>query len=152
MKKIPLSQGKFALVDDEDFEFLNQFKWHLNNSGYAKTNSSINKKPIHFLMHRLVFWALNGEILDHKNRDKLDNRKENLRVVSHKQNQINRGPHKNNKLQIKGVVQRGPKCFRAYSYTKDKKQITLGHYKTVKEAIYARIAFERQEYGDYCGV
>ena len=85
-KLIPLTQGKFAIVDAEDYDHLMQWKWHITN-GYAKTY--INSEPI--AMHRLLMQATKGQIVDHINRKKLDNTKKNLRLVSASQKCINQG-------------------------------------------------------------
>ncbi len=85
MKKIPLTQGKFALVDDEDFEYLNQWKWKFL-SGYAARKKG--KKTIY--MHRLVNNTLDNKSTDHINMNKSDNRKENLRSSTSSQNKFNR--------------------------------------------------------------
>lgn len=99
-KEIPLTQGQVALVDDEDYEWLNQRKWHANydkstNGFYAMTTlylgwsdgKSITK---HLSMHRLIMNASSGTDVDHINHNALDNRKINLRAVSRRQNSQNR--------------------------------------------------------------
>lgn len=91
MKKIPLSQGKFALVDDEDFEWLTKIKWYAvkqkDGTFYALGFLSGRKSAY---MHRLINNTPDGLHTDHINRDKLDNRRDNLRNASHSQNQYNR--------------------------------------------------------------
>jgi len=96
MKKIFLTKGEIALVDDEDFEWLNQWKW-LSMNGYAVRVIYPNGKKgggKNIQMHRLILglgsWSKNGDEVDHKNLKKFDNRKENLRIVSHGLNQRNR--------------------------------------------------------------
>jgi hypothetical protein len=85
-KMIPLTQGKFALVDDEDFEWLNQYKWRLRN-GYAGRDSSILLGPRrNILMHREVAGTPEGLFTDHANGNKLDNRRCNLRICNKSQN------------------------------------------------------------------
>lgn len=81
MKQISLTQGKFAIVDDEDFDFLSQFRWHYAE-GYA------SKAP-HIRMHRLLMNTPEGYLTDHINNNTLDNRRSNLRVVSPSQNSMN---------------------------------------------------------------
>jgi hypothetical protein len=89
---IELTQGKFALVDDEYFEFLSQWKWQCHN-GYAVRTVCVRKdgkrSSISIRMHRLVMNAANGEVIDHKNLNTLDNRKENLRVCTKAENNRN---------------------------------------------------------------
>lgn len=84
MKQIKV--GKlFALVDDHDFEWLNQFKWALDK-GYAY--GYVKEK--HVYMHSLILQTPKGMFSDHINRNRLDNRRENLRIVSHAENNKNR--------------------------------------------------------------
>ena len=73
MKYIKLTQNKFALVDDGNFEFLNQWKWYFNG-GYA-----VRGYPKRILMHRVILNSPNGMEIDHKNRNKLDNSKNHSR-------------------------------------------------------------------------
>lgn len=81
MKRIELTRGKFAIVDDSDFDELSKFKWHAmaHHSGiwYAKRSVSINNKRGAILMHRQIL--PDCKIVDHKNGDGLDNRRLNLR-------------------------------------------------------------------------
>ncbi|MEK6884406.1 MAG: HNH endonuclease [Nanoarchaeota archaeon] len=106
MKKIKLTQGKYALVDNEDFERLNQFKWCFNGR-YAVRSiyNPKNKKWEIWYMH----WSIIGKPpqkteTDHINCNGLDNRKENLRIVTQNENRMNRGKQKNNTSGFKGVA------------------------------------------------
>lgn len=79
MKEIPLTRGKVAIIDDDDFRRIKQSKWHYTNRGFAATRKRIgNKKHYIIYMHRLIIDAPPGIQVYHKNRNKLDNRKENL--------------------------------------------------------------------------
>jgi hypothetical protein len=101
MQKIKLTQGKFALVDDEDFEYLNQWKWYYSNnrkSGYAKRASD------KMYMHKLINNTPKGFETDHINHNELDNRQKNLRTVTNSQNQFNRIRQVNNTSGFKGVT------------------------------------------------
>lgn len=94
MSEIPLTKGKFAIVDDEDFEELSKYTWQCSTIGYAtrtKYKGLKNGKEVSdgFLMHRQIMGAKKGQIVDHINRNKLDNRKENLRFVTKAQNSWN---------------------------------------------------------------
>ena len=94
MKRIPLTQDKYALVDDEDFERINQYKWYANNEHgiwYAiRSIRKTNGKQTIQRMHRIIMDAPNGFETDHVNHDGLDNRKRNLRICTHAENQHNR--------------------------------------------------------------
>ena len=91
MKEIVLTQGQVALVDDEDFERLNQFKWCANRRGkifYAIRNSPTKngKKHIIYMHHEILGKSSNNRITDHINGVGTDNQKKNLRWVTYRQN------------------------------------------------------------------
>lgn len=132
-KKIKLTQGKYALVDNEDFQFLDQWKWFFDlRDGYARTNSG------KILMHRLINGTPKGFITDHINRNKLDNRKENLRTVDKSLNAFNTGLWKHNKSGFKGVSwDKLNQKWRA-SINKNGKAFNLGRYPSLKLALLAR--------------
>lgn len=103
MKMIQLTKSQWAKVDDEDFDFLSTFKWHVRfnrRNKYAITmmcNKSVS-------MHRLLLSAERGEVVDHINHDGLDNRRSNIRIVTGSMNQYNRLPNDNCASQFKGVI------------------------------------------------
>jgi hypothetical protein len=88
MKEIKLTQGKFALVDDEDFEFLNKNKWHVASRSVSRCKT-INKREVKQSMHRLIMNAPSDKEVDHINHNFLDNRKSNLRLCTRSQNMGN---------------------------------------------------------------
>lgn len=89
MAKIPLGGkrgiGKYTIVDDEDVIRVASIKWHLSDTGYAVNRS--NGKTTR--MHRVINNTPNGLYTDHKNHDRLDNRKSNLRTVTQAENMSN---------------------------------------------------------------
>jgi len=91
MREIPLTQGKVALVDDEDYEWLSQFKWYANSwktrTWYAVRHH--NRKLIG--MHRMILNPQNGEHSDHIDGNGLNNQRANLRLCDCAQNQHNSG-------------------------------------------------------------
>lgn len=99
MKKIELTRGKVALVDDCDFEFLKQFRWFYATNGYAVRN----EKDTQVYMHRVVKMTPRGKETDHINGNKLDNRRENLRECSGAENRWNKGAHRDSASGYKGV-------------------------------------------------
>lgn len=100
---ISLTQGKSCIVDDEDYAWLSQWKW-CYNSGYAKRGMRRDGKQIHFKMHRLIANTPKGLDTDHINRDKLDNRRCNLRVCGRPLNIMNRPKRRDNTSGFKGVT------------------------------------------------
>lgn len=99
MKRIPLRNRfkeiiAYALVDDEDFDWLNQSRWCLSSHGYAIRNVPTPERGIigrHIAMHRELLDLKFGDPRqgDHVNRDRLDNRRCNLRVATHAENMQN---------------------------------------------------------------
>lgn len=106
-KLIPLSghhgQGHSAIVDDSDYDPLNNYTWHLGNNGYIKTFIGGRKNLQCLLMHRLIMNPPDDHEVDHINGDKLDNRRENLRIVTRSQNARNLRRHKRFSSRFKGV-------------------------------------------------
>ena len=100
---IPLTQNKFAIVDDFNYEWLNQWKWYVNNRGYAFRQIKRGNNTKTIMMHRLIVDAKIGQLSDHINHNGLDNRNENLRICDRFQNQHNRKPNKNTSSKYKGV-------------------------------------------------
>lgn len=101
MKYIKLTRGFKAIVDDEDYEYLNQFKWCVNigkKTNYAVRYATINGRYTHILMHREIMNTPKGLDCDHVFHNGLDNRKyieingklvKNLRNCKHSQNMRN---------------------------------------------------------------
>lgn len=90
MKEIKLTRGKVAIVDDEDFEWLSKWKWHVTTSGYAVRAQTVGpNKEIKIYMHRAVVSAPAGQWIDHINRLRNDCRKENLRPCNRMQSSWN---------------------------------------------------------------
>ena len=148
MRKIKLTQGKYALVDNEDFEWLSQWKWVFNN-GYAVVSRYIgggskNAKRATIYMHRLINKTPSGFETDHINRNKLDNRKENLRIASKNLNSINRGLRKDNTSGYKGVgwEKRRKKWYASIMINQKSK--TLGCFNNIQDAIFIRQEAERK--------
>ena len=86
MKEIVLNKNHVSLVDDSDFDFLNTFTWYRSVHGYA--SSTVHGKAVY--MHRLIMQPPGRLQVDHINRDKLDNRRENLRLSTQAQNSRNK--------------------------------------------------------------
>jgi len=92
MKKIQLTQEKEAIVDDEDYEWLNSYKWFAHWDGYnfyACRNVKISgskQRQTKISMHRVIMNPGDNMEVDHINHNGLDNQKENLRIVTHRQN------------------------------------------------------------------
>lgn len=95
MKQITLTRGMFTMVDDADYDWLNQWKWHTAKHGkkfYASRRPTKRGKSIH--MHRLIMGIPRDPNIfaDHKDRDGLNNQRHNLRIANRSQNNSNRTP------------------------------------------------------------
>lgn len=105
MKYIQLTQEKFAMVDDEDYDYISRWEWFLISNGYAgrdgEQKDNVRQKQI--LMHRVIAAAPDGMEVDHINGNGTDNRKENLRVCTHQENIWNGRMRKDNTTGYKGV-------------------------------------------------
>lgn len=108
MKRLKLNNGMTVQVDGEDYEYLRQWKWGYSNSGYAyriltRSTDGLRSQRILY-MHRLLAKTPPDLQTDHVNRDKLDNRKSNLRVVTRSGNNHNRPLQSNNTSGYKGIT------------------------------------------------
>ncbi len=101
VKFIKLTQGKYAIVDEAKFEYLNQWRWqYAKQGGYAVRAGQYGVKQ----MHRILLNCRENEFTDHLDGDGTDNRMENLRICSKSTNGMNRGKQANNTSGYKGVV------------------------------------------------
>ena len=112
MKRIPLTQGKVALIDDVDYEFLNQWKWHYSQRYAARSQRIKNIKHL-ILMHREIAKrmgvGIKGRNIDHIDMNSVNNCQSNLRIATKSQNAANRNKPRNNKSGYKGVFWRPDK-------------------------------------------
>jgi len=149
VREIPLTQGKVALVDDEDYERVMQYKWSANkigNTWYAISEEPITHKTI--LMHRLILSIKPYELCDHINGNGLDNRRHNLRLASRSQNAMNQ------------IKTHGTSIYKGVSWVKrDKKwrvqimfnykNIYIGDFKDEREAAIAYDEKALELFGGY---
>jgi hypothetical protein len=101
MKRIPLTKGYEAIVDDEDYEYLMQWVWRAKCRA-GETIYAVGRRWA-LGMHRVIIGAGDGEEVDHINGNGLDNRKVNLRLCSRAENSRNRRKQKNNTSGFRGV-------------------------------------------------
>lgn len=157
MKEIKLTKGFTTLVDDEDFDELNRFKWFALTAGksvYAARNEMFFERPLRkrkiIKMHKYLL--PNKKFVDHKNGNSLDNRRHNLREVTKSQNGRNRRAVGASKYIGVALVHFG-KYERKWgaSIRIDGKKVTLGHHASEVEAAKAyNDAAVRFGVSDYC--
>jgi hypothetical protein len=102
-QSIPLGKAAVALVDDADYDHLKSIAWFVNKDRYAVGFVPTNSRFQLTYMHRLILNAQTGELVDHINGNTLDNRRENLRLVTSLQNHHNRGLSSLSTTGLKGV-------------------------------------------------
>lgn len=133
-KEIQLSQGKVALVDDEDYEELNQHKWCAMKdykTFYAMRSIQLDGHQHTLRMHNAI---MGTKGIDHKNNDGLDNRRDNLRKATASQNSHNKSKYSNNTSGYRGVYwDRRNKKWRAQIGVNGK-QRRLGYFSSALEA------------------
>jgi len=111
MKQIELTQGQYALVDDADYDWLSKYKWYARERCCSENfdairNSKVKNGKRHLIsMARQILGLKSGDKrqADHINHNTSDNRRENLRICTRQQNQMNRKPAKNKSSKFKGV-------------------------------------------------
>lgn len=109
MALIPLTKGKFAIVDEEDSEELNKYRWQAKWKRKYDTYYAVRKTPERkgksICMHRVILGLSpgDGKLSDHSNRNTLDNRRSNLRIATPVQNMWNRSIARTNTSGFKGV-------------------------------------------------
>ena len=146
MKEIKLTQGKVAMIDDEDFDLISQHRWHYvagYSCGYAATARPCGKGNLG--MHRFLVPCPLGHVVDHINGNSLDNRRCNLRVVTRAQNRQNSRKRVNASSQFKGVSWYKPKRqWHAMLTGQD-----LGFYDDEAEAARVYDAAAKKLYGEF---
>ncbi len=141
---IPLTQGYWTIVDEEDFLKLMEHKWCVSVYGYAVRKQKGEKRII--WMHRVINNTPQDLETDHINRNRLDNRKSNLRTCTTRENQLNKGISKRNTSGVNGVCwYKRDKRWVARVWVK-RKTIKLGYFHTLEEAKKARLQGEKQYY------
>lgn len=155
-RKIKLTQGKWAIVDDDDYVALMKNKWHASRFGglciYAQRMSICGAVRSPVRMHRQIMGAKAGTIVDHINHNGLDNRKENLRFCTPSQNMANRrGLQINSHSGTRGVtwfpVSRKWRARIGFMG----RSVHLGLYANKKDAIKAYAEANKKYFGEFGG-
>lgn len=152
MKLIDISTPKhpnaFTIVDDADFDWLSKWKWHKSDHGYVRRHQCIDGKKITIYMHVEILKPPPGMRGDHRFGNKLDNRRENLRICTHAENNRNRRPSAGRNLP-KGVDWKArERRFRA-QISVNGRQIHLGYFDAVSEAEAVYVAAVKKHHGEF---
>ena len=138
MRKIKLSQGKVALVDDCDFDWLSQYNWRAckdRNTYYARRNVRLDSgKRTTEQMHRAVLGCTRGDgtIIDHKDGDGLNNTRGNIHLVTYSQNNCNRHVDPRGNSGFRGVTAHNGRWQAKIGI--DGRTVYLGTFDTKEEA------------------
>lgn len=154
MKEIKLTQGKVALVDDEDYEWMNQWKWYAakgkGNSFYAqRIASKINGKRITVLMHRLIMKDCAGLTIDHIDGNGLNCQKYNLRKCTQRENSRNRGACKNSTSRFVGVGWHKHKKKWTAQINPNGICISIGTFSKEEDAAIAYNEYAKKYFGEF---
>lgn len=152
---IPLTQGKVALIDEGDAPLVLPYRWHRRYSPREHTDyagRSIllpNGKPHLVFMHSVILLPIPGLVVDHRNGDGLDNRRENLRYATTSQNGGNRRIGANNTSGYRGVDYRKRRLRWRARIAFEGERIELGHFGSPEEAARAYDLAARRLFGEF---
>jgi len=135
-------QGKVVMVDDEDYEYLNQFSWCCSTNGYAVRGNCSTGKYKTIFMHRTIMDINDKKIqVDHIDRNKLNNQRSNLRECTNQQNNFNKGKRKDNTSGYTGI-----RCMK-----NNNKWRALIHINNdnIEDAIKVRTEAEKKHFGNF---
>lgn len=151
IKTISLTQGQFALVDTEDFVWLNQWRWYARKTScgiWYASRSDNNGWPVQIQMHRQIMNAQKGQIIDHRDGNGLNNCKTNLRFCTNSQNLQNSHSYNNGKLHYKGIHKTDYNTWKA-RIRLNGKLINIGTFKYEIEAAQAYDKKAKELFGEF---
>jgi hypothetical protein len=152
MKSIPLTQGQTAIVDDADYDWLNQWKWCArrgNKTFYARRAVVVAGKYQEILMHRLLLSAPCGIRVDHKDFNGLHNWRKNIRLATPAQNQFNHPLRSTNKSGFVGVCWKTNRSKWYADIRVNGVKRFVGYFLTPEEAARARDKAALQARGEF---
>jgi DNA-binding XRE family transcriptional regulator len=152
--QIPLTQGKYAIVDAADYDFLMQWKWCARKSKdkfYASRTALLaNGKTKTINMHRVIMGEPEGMPIDHYDGDGLNNTRANLRICTNSQNRQNQQkPYQGKSSRFKGVRRNSKNQFWIAEIGLNKKRIYLGSFDSEIKAAEAYNLAARQYHGEF---
>lgn len=148
MKRIQLTQGKHAIVEDQDYPLVSQYKWIYSSKGYAITHNPQNNKQW-IWMHRLIMSTPKDLQTDHINGNKLDNRRSNLRICTSSQNRVNIIHPINSTSTFRGVSWNKEKNRWSSQIQVNNKRILIGRFNNERHAAIAYDLWARDIFGEF---
>lgn len=148
-REIPLSMGLVALVDDDDYEFIAQWRWLADRRGGVVRNTAYARRADDgAYMHRVIMAATQGQLIDHISGDGLDNRRDNLRRADALGNSVNvrRPPSRSG---LRGVYQRRPGFAWRMQIRVEGKNRTFCGFATAEDAARAYDAKAKELFGEF---
>jgi hypothetical protein len=160
MKLIPLTQGKFAMVDDADFDYIGQWKWRAikdhKKDNYRAVREEKNRT---IYIHRQIMNSPNGMDVDHCNHNGLDNQRNNLRICTHAENLRNQLPQQRRNKTSKykgvsrwaGIVKDGRHCYAMWvtQIKKNSKTVWKRYFRNEEDAARAYNEKAKEVHGKY---
>lgn len=147
---------KYTLVDDGDFELLNKWRWlgdRIGNTYYVKRRDYTNGPPGKMTyMHRVILNPKKGMHVDHKDRNGLNNRRNNLRECTRSQNMVNQKPQKNGSSKYLGVGWDKARGKWKAQVCKDYKHTMIGRFDTEREAALAYDKKAKELHGEFARI
>jgi hypothetical protein len=151
MREILTAKSQAILVDEEDYEALAQFTWHVSVRGYAVRFKRNRGSRILITMHREILRLEKSDrrIVDHKNGVKTDNRKSNLRICDKHENGYNQGAQRHNTTGFKGVTRHKKTGKFCAAITEKGRRHHLGLFETPEEAYRAYCDAASKFHGEF---
>lgn len=137
------------LFDAEDIELINSRDWYCDKDGYLVSCYFFNGQRRFVRFHRIVMNAKPTQFVDHRNKNRADNRKENLRCCSRTENARNRGLQSTNKSGVAGVYFDKERSRWAANIIVNGKRKFLGRFETKEGAVMARLSKEVELFGEF---
>lgn len=149
MAIIRLNNDRECIIDDSDYEYISQYRWYYAKHGYAARTVRSGGLKKNVYMHRFIMGAKRGEVIDHKNRNTLDNRRGNLRICTVRDNASNKRIQDNNTVGFKGIYRRKENGKWQAEIKINGKKRALGCYQFKEQAAMVYDIWAIFYYGEY---